>query len=156
MNFQFAPNVQISLKMEELCNRLKLLSREQVLARDIQKQRVDEAYNLAEQFGIKATAPPPESALVRVIANSIHEVKMEISSLESDFTSSQLRESAELVGSADLGDWVDFDFSLSQVKSQKRSLLYIAITTALGGIVGSMYVLISKAIRNRREHMLKA
>jgi hypothetical protein len=142
--------------MEELCNSLELLFREQVLARELQKQRVDEAYNLAEQAGIKPTGPPPESQLVGAIANSIHKVKMEIGSLESDFTSSQLRKSAELIGSADLGDWVDFDFSFSQVKSQKRSLLYIAITTALGGIVGSMYVLISKAIRNRREHMLKA
>ncbi len=91
-----------------------------------------------------------------LIANGYIETKEEIISLETDLSSSQLRNAAEVLGNDIPNDWVQFDLAIADVKSQKKSRLYVALSIGLGGMVGVMYVLISNAVRKRKESSTKA
>jgi LPS O-antigen subunit length determinant protein (WzzB/FepE family) len=84
-------------------------------------------------------------------ADGYIETKEEIISLETDLSSSQLRNAAEVIANDIPNDWVQFDLSIADVKSQKKSMLYVALSIVLGGMVGAMYVLISNAVRNRKQ-----
>ena len=79
----------------------------------------------------------------------------ELLSLEIDLSSSQLRNASEVIANDNPNDWVEFNFGLADVKSQKRSSVYVALSIALGGIVGVMYVLISNVVRKRKEQLVK-
>ncbi|MDG2495422.1 MAG: Wzz/FepE/Etk N-terminal domain-containing protein [Alphaproteobacteria bacterium] len=86
-----------------------------------------------------------------LIADGYIQIKEEIISLETDLSSSQLRNAAEVIANDNPNGWVQFDLSIADVKSQKKSMLYIALSIVLGGMVGVMYVLISNAVRKRKE-----
>ena len=90
-----------------------------------------------------------------LIADGYIQIKEEIISLETDLSSSQLRMAAEVIENDIPNDWVQFDLSIADVKSQKKSMLYVALSIALGGMVGVMYVLISNAVRKRKESSAK-
>ena len=45
---------------------------------------------------------------------------------------------------------------LADAKSQKKSMLYVALSIVLGVIVGVIYVLISNSIRKRKGQLAKA
>jgi len=91
-----------------------------------------------------------------LIADGYIQTKEEIISLETDLSSSQLRNAAEAIANDIPNDWVQFDLSIADVKSQKKSMLYVALSIVLGGMVGAMYVLISNAVRKRKESSAKA
>ena len=91
-----------------------------------------------------------------LIADGYIQTKEEIISLETDLSSSQLRNAAEIIGNDIPNDWVQFDLSIADVKSEKKSMLYVALSIVLGGMVGAMYVLISNAVRKRKEQLAKA
>ena len=82
--------------------------------------------------------------------------KEEILSIETSLSSSQLRKISEVIASENVNDWVEFDLGIADVKSQKKPILYVALSILLGGIVGAMYVVISNAIRNRKERLAKS
>jgi len=79
------------------------------------------------------------------------EGKEKIVSLEKDLSSSQLREASKLIGSDNINDWVEFDLAIADVESQKKPLLYVALSIIIGGMIGVFYVLISSAVRNRKH-----
>ena len=91
-----------------------------------------------------------------LISDGYIKTKEEIISLETDLSSSQLRMAAEVIANDIPNDWVQFDLSIADVKSQKKSMLYVALSIVLGGMVGVMYVLISNAVRKRKESSAKA
>ena len=91
-----------------------------------------------------------------LIADGYIETKEEIISLETDLSSSQLRKAAEVIANDIPNDWVQFDLAIADVKSQRKSMLYVALSIVLGGMVGAMYVLISNAVRKRKESSAKA
>ena len=91
-----------------------------------------------------------------LISDGYIKTKEEIISLETDLSSSQLRNAAEVIANDIPNDWVRFDLSIADVKSQKKSMLYVALSIVLGGMVGAMYVLISNAVRKRKESSAKA
>ena len=91
-----------------------------------------------------------------LISDGYIKTKKEIISLETDLSSSQLRNAAEVIANDIPNDWVQFDLSIADVKSQKKSMLYVALSIVLGGMVGAMYVLISNAVRKRKESSAKA
>lgn len=86
-----------------------------------------------------------------LIADGYIKTREEISSLETDLSSSQLRNAAEVIGNDIPNDWVHFDLAIADIKSQKKSMLYVVLSIVLGGMVGVMYVLISNAVRKRKE-----
>ena len=89
-------------------------------------------------------------------ADGYIQTKEEINSLETDLSSSQLRKAAEVIANDIPNDWVQFDLAIADVKSQRKSMLYVALSIVLGGMVGAMYVLISNAVRKRKESSAKA
>ena len=91
-----------------------------------------------------------------LISDGYIKTKKEIISLETDLSSSQLRNAAEVIANDIPNNWVQFDLSTADVKSQKKSRLYVALSIVLGGMVGAMYVLISNAVRKRKEQLAKA
>ena len=91
-----------------------------------------------------------------LISDGYIKTKEEIISLETDLSSSQLRMAAEVIANDIPNNWVQFDLSTADVKSQKKSRLYVALSIVLGGMVGAMYVLISNAVRKRKEQLAKA
>ena len=79
-----------------------------------------------------------------------------IRTVESDLAPYHLRKTSELIANDNPNDWVEFDLAIADVKSQKKSMLYVALSIVLGGMVGAMYVLISNAVRKRKESSAKA
>ena len=71
---------------------------------------------------------------------------------ENDSSASQLRNAAKAVENDDPKNWVEYDLALADSVSQKRSLLYLALSTIIGGVIGSSYVLILKSFRNRKTY----
>ena len=78
-------------------------------------------------------------------------VHKEIALLQNDKSSSQLKNAAKLIQSDNPKDWVVFDMELAESKSQKKSMLYVAFSIILGGMVGGIYVLISNAYKIRQN-----
>ena len=79
-----------------------------------------------------------------------------IRTVERDLAPYHLRKTSELIANDNPNDWVEFDLAIADVKSQKKSMLYVALSIVLGGMVGAMYVLISNAVRKRKESSAKA
>ena len=79
-----------------------------------------------------------------------------IRTVERDLAPYHLRKTSELIANDNPNDWVEFDLAMADVKSQKKSKRYVALSIVLGGMVGAMYVLISNAVRKRRERLAKA
>ena len=86
-----------------------------------------------------------------LMANGYIEVQEKIVSLENDLSASQIRAISDLIQKDNPNDWVEFDFSLADVKPQKKPALYVALSILLGGFLGLAYVLISNAVRKRKE-----
>ena len=91
-----------------------------------------------------------------LIAESYLKTKEEFVLLERDLSSSQLKNASEVVAKDNPNDWVQFDLAIADVKSQKKSMLYVSLSIVLGGMVGVMYVLISNVVRKRKESSTKA
>lgn len=89
-------------------------------------------------------------------ANDYLETKEEILSLEKDLSSFQLRRATEAIITDNPNDWVEFNFALADVKSLKKTRLYVALSIVLGGIIGVVYVLISNSIGTRKKQLAKA
>ena len=86
-----------------------------------------------------------------LMANGYIEVQEKIVSLENDLSASQIRAISDLIQKDNPNDWVEFDLSLADVKPQKKPALYVALSILLGGFLGLAYVLISNAVRKRKE-----
>ena len=79
-----------------------------------------------------------------------------IALIQNDFSSSQLRGASEIIANDNVNDWVNFNFAIADVKSQKNSSFYLTLSMALGGMVGVMYVLISNTFRKRKQNLANA
>lgn len=84
------------------------------------------------------------------------EMMNKITSLENDLSSSQLKTAAKLLERDNPGNWIEFDLALANTQSYNKSMLYFALSTGLGGIIGVIYVLISNAIRKRKKEWVRA
>lgn len=91
-----------------------------------------------------------------LLADGYVQTTEEIASIETDLSSSQLRNASAVIANDNPNDWVQFDLEIADVKSQKKSMLYVTLSIVLGGMVGVMYVLISNAVRKRKEVSSKA
>ena len=91
-----------------------------------------------------------------LIADGYTQTKEEIVSLEADLSSSQLRNASVAIVNDNPNDWVQFDLEIANVKSQKKSMLIVALSAVLGGFIGAAYVLIMNAIKTRKEQLAKA
>jgi LPS O-antigen subunit length determinant protein (WzzB/FepE family) len=88
---------------------------------------------------------------ILLMAKGYVELNKKIALLQNDLSSSQLKKAAKLIESDDAYNWIEFDMRLAEAKSQKKSMLYIALSIVLGGMVGVIYVLISNAYKIRQN-----
>ena len=84
------------------------------------------------------------------------ETQKKIFSLEKDLSPSQIRGASETIATDNPKHWVKIDLSLADVKPRKKLMPYVALSIILGGIFGAIYLLISNAIRKRKEHSAQA
>ena len=91
-----------------------------------------------------------------LLASGYLEITKKIMSLENDLSVSQIRNFLKYIENDNQNDWVQFDLTLADSKSQKNSKLYVALSIVLGGMLGAMYVFISNTIRKRKERLVKA
>ena len=91
-----------------------------------------------------------------LLASGYLEITKKIMSLENDLSVSHIRNLLKYIENDNQNDWVQFDLTLADSKSQKNSKLYVALSIVLGGMLGAMYVLISNSIRKRKERSVKA
>ncbi|MAS74724.1 MAG: hypothetical protein CMM71_08445 [Rhodospirillaceae bacterium] len=89
-------------------------------------------------------------------ADKYLELKKKVVSLENDLASSQLRDASKTIEIDNPNDWVEFDMALADSKSQRKSKLYVALSIVSGGMIGVLFVLVSNAVRKRRERLAKA
>ena len=89
-------------------------------------------------------------------ADNYLELKEKVVSLENDLASSQLRDASKTIEIDNPNDWVEFDMALADSKSQRKSKLYVALSIVSGGMIGVLFVLVSNAVRKRRERLAKA
>ena len=93
---------------------------------------------------------------ISLMSDDYQKVKKEITFLQNDNLSTQLKVIANLVEDDNARDWVEFDMQLADSKSLNRPMLYNALSIALGLMVGVINVLISNAIRKRKGQSAKA
>ena len=78
-------------------------------------------------------------------------IKSELASLKNDVSAEQVREVRTVVSNADLSNWIVFDSAFADVKSKTKPSLILALAVVLGGMVGTLIVLIRGAVRKRKE-----
>ena len=83
------------------------------------------------------------------------ETIQKITSLDTDISSFQVRNATKMLLTDNPNNWIEFNFALADIISQKKkkSSMYVVISILLGGMVGSLYVLISNAIRNSKKQL---
>jgi LPS O-antigen subunit length determinant protein (WzzB/FepE family) len=91
-----------------------------------------------------------------LMASDYLETKDKLAEVENDLSSKQLRQTLRVLENDKPNDWVEYDLSLAESKSQKKSRLHLASSLLLGGMIGVMYVLISNAVRKRKEKLAEA
>lgn len=85
-----------------------------------------------------------------LMVDASFELINKIALIKSDKTSAQLRNALKFIERDNAKDWVVFDMELADAKSQNKTKLYIAFSIVLGGILGVIFVLVSKAFQKRK------
>lgn len=76
--------------------------------------------------------------------------------LENDLSSRHLKEALEIIKTHNPHDWVEYNLELANSQAQKKSRLYVAISIIMGGLFSMIFVLFSKAMRERKERLMSA
>ena len=79
------------------------------------------------------------------------EVSEKILALENDLSSKHVRDALNIIENDNPDDWVEYNLELADSQPQKKPVLYVAMSIILGGLFGSIYVLIAKVMRQRKE-----
>jgi LPS O-antigen subunit length determinant protein (WzzB/FepE family) len=126
----------------------------------------DDSYNSEEMLYLRGhKAIDKEISLLKsrsddqlIMSSSEYSViKGRILELEAklDLFNKQIQKDLSILNKDEIDDWVDFDFSLAEVKSNKKSMLYVAVSILLGGMIGVFYVLIANVVRTRKLEIAK-
>jgi chain length determinant protein (polysaccharide antigen chain regulator) len=76
--------------------------------------------------------------------------------IKNDTSVQQLKVLKEVIENANAKEWVVFDPALADVKSNSKPALYLALAIVLGGMIGTVIVLIRSAIRKRKGEEVTA
>ena len=87
-----------------------------------------------------------------LMADGYIEIKKNISTLENDLVSQQLRNSIMIIENDNTENWVSYNLALSDVKSQKVPLFrLLLVALIMGGTMSVIFVLILNAYKIRKE-----
>ena len=94
----------------------------------------------------------PEQTLLNSVDYQIK--RKQTLSLENDLLANELREASRILSNENPSKWVEYDFAIADSESQKKPVIYVALSTVLGGVLGALYVLISAASRERKGKLI--
>jgi LPS O-antigen subunit length determinant protein (WzzB/FepE family) len=158
----------------EVVRRIIMLSEHSAIAKElgIEKNQLnakfttvtinsDDSYNSEEMFYLRGyKAIDKEITLLKsrsdeqlvMFAKEYPKIKSSILVLEEELNllPKLIQKNIDLLSKGEVNDWVDFDLSLAEVKSNKKSMLYVAVSILLGGMIGVFYVLIANVVRTRK------
>jgi LPS O-antigen subunit length determinant protein (WzzB/FepE family) len=158
----------------EVVRRIFMLSEHSAIAKElgIEKNQLnakfttvtinsDDSYNSEEMFYLRGyKAIDKEITLLKsrsdeqlvMFAKEYPKIKSSILVLEEELNllPKLIQKNIDLLSKDEVNDWVDFDLSLAEVKSNKKSMLYVAVSILLGGMIGVFYVLIANVVRTRK------
>lgn len=77
-------------------------------------------------------------------------IQSQLIALKSDISFKQMLAAKDVVVEDQVLDWVRFDLAYADIKSKKKPLLYVVLALMLGGIFGSLYILVSSAVAKRK------
>tara|TARA_B100001093_G_scaffold509033_1_gene572300 strand:+ start:2635 stop:3798 length:1164 start_codon:yes stop_codon:yes gene_type:complete len=89
-----------------------------------------------------------------MMAEDYIDTKSKIFVIENSLAASQLRTFIETLRNDDPNEWIEYNIAFADIKSQKKTKLYITLSVILGVIVGIIYALISMMNRNRRNQLV--
>jgi len=78
------------------------------------------------------------------------QVQQEIYALEHDASVSRLLAARQMIDTDDPTRWVLFNLNLAKITSNKKTILILALSLILGGMIGAIFVLIRSAVRKRK------
>ena len=93
-------------------------------------------------------ARSPEDRLA--FSNEYAQVQQEIYALEHDASVSRLLAARQMIDTDDPTRWVLFNLNLAKITSNKKTILILALSLILGGMIGAIFVLIRSAVRKRK------
>ncbi|MGJ8527420.1 Wzz/FepE/Etk N-terminal domain-containing protein [Maritalea sp.] len=82
------------------------------------------------------------------------QLKTQFFALQNDISASQLLESVAVLTTDDPRHWVTFDVDFAEIRSSKRTLIYLALSLLIGGFIGLVVVLIRSAIVKRNQRTI--
>ena len=77
-------------------------------------------------------------------------IQSQLLTVKNDISFQQMLAAKDVVVEDQVLDWVRFDLAYSDIKSQEKPLLYVVLALMLGGIFGSLYILISNTVAKRK------
>lgn len=95
---------------------------------------------------LQARSPGDSLALSHEFA----QVQQEIYALENDASVSRLLAARQMIVTDDPTRWVLFNLNLAKTTSNKKTILILALSLFLGGMIGAIFVLIRSAVRKRK------
>ena len=83
------------------------------------------------------------------------EIMENILLVESDISVAQIKFASKVIENDPPNNWVSLDLRLNDKKSNKNPVLYLALAIVLGGMIGTVYVLISNELLKRKKKVEK-
>ena len=102
--------------------------------------------------GYKAIEAELDALSTRAFAasNTYVSIQSQLLTVKNDISFQQMLAAKDVVVEDQVLDWVRFDLAYSDIKSQEKPLLYVVLALVLGGIFGSLYILISNTVAKRK------
>ncbi len=177
-----AIDIRNTQELETLRNEISLLQQKLIVREKKQIQYLIEQSAIAKELGIETNRMQNKGSFeeydylrgydaidkeIMMIQNRTEEerllnttgyieTKEKILSLEQDLSSTHLRKASQMIAADNPSDWVEYNFAIAdKISSQNKMMQYVALSLLLGGIIGVMYVLISNAIRKRKDNLAK-
>ena len=83
------------------------------------------------------------------------EIMENILLVEADISVAQMKLASKVIENDPPNNWVSLDLRLNDKKSNKNPVLYLALAIVLGGMIGTVYVLISNELLKRKKKVEK-
>ena len=78
------------------------------------------------------------------------ETKQRLTDIQNDNRSKALRDAKVIIENENINKWLNFNLELAETNNLKKSSLYILISMIIGALLGSLYVVISDNLRQRK------
>lgn len=161
-----ARKISILMEQSKIAKELGIndnqLSKINILQLDMNKELVNQKYtnnNFGNTYflrGYKAIDKEIELLKSRsdlnkdLMTSGYIETKQRLTEIQNDNRSKALRDAKVIIENENINKWLNFNLELAETKNFKKSSLYILISIIIGALLGSLYVVITDNLRQRR------